>query len=172
MQVSCQQGERRGGSDLGPDEVGSLLRKSRLCLATAESCTGGKLGDLITDVPGSSDYYVGGVVSYSNEAKMCLIGVRKNILEAKGAVSEEVAVEMAQGVRRVLRADIGVGVTGIAGPTGATRAKPVGLVFVAVASDRGVECKRNLFKGSRSEIKSQSVACALSMIGDHITRHY
>jgi len=92
-------------------EIGDLLRSKGLTLSVAESCTGGKLGDLMTDISGSSDYFMGGVISYSNEAKMDLLGVTKSVLESKGAVSEEVAAQMAAGVRKALHADIGVGIT-------------------------------------------------------------
>src|SRR5512137_1579591 len=115
-------------------EVGDLLMVRGLSLATAESCTGGRLGDKITDVPGSSDYFMGGVVSYSNHAKVDLLGVDPKLIDSKGAVSEEVAIEMADGARERFHTDIGVGITGIAGPSGGSAMKPVGLVYIAVSS--------------------------------------
>ncbi len=149
-------------------EIGDLLRSKGLTLSVAESCTGGKLGDLMTDISGSSDYFMGGVISYSNEAKMDLLGVTKSVLESKGAVSEEVAAQMAAGVRKALHADIGVGITGIAGPTGATPGKPVGLVYIALSSKDNDLCSRNLFRGSRALVKKQAAGKALKMVKEYL----
>lgn len=146
------------------DEVGRILKARKKTLAVAESCTGGKLGDMLTEVPGSSDYFLGGVISYSNDAKAGLLGVDGNTLKTKGAVSEEVALQMAAGARRALGADIGVGITGVAGPAGGTATKPVGLVYIAVSSSEASICRRSLFKGSRSSIKKQSAEKALAML--------
>ena len=150
------------------DELGQLLASSKLTLAVAESCTGGRLGDAITDVSGSSAYFLGGIVSYSNDAKEGLLGVESATLESKGAVSEEVALMMADGVRRRFGADIGVGITGIAGPTGETPGKPVGLVFIAVCSSERCVCTRNQFSGSRSDVKSGAVETAMRMVLDFL----
>lgn len=146
------------------EEVGRALRAKKKTLAVAESCTGGKLGDMLTEVPGSSDYFLGGVISYSNDAKADLLGVDRGTLKTKGAVSEEVALQMASGARRALGADVGVGITGVAGPRGGTVTKPVGLVYIAVSSGEASVCRRNLFKGSRSSIKKQSAEKALAML--------
>jgi nicotinamide-nucleotide amidase len=116
--------------------TGELLRKKKLTLAVAESCTGGLVSSKLTDVPGSSDYLICSVLSYSNDSKIKLLGVRKATLKKHGAVSERTAIEMAAGVRRISGADIGISTTGIAGPAGATKAKPVGLVWIGYA-DRG-----------------------------------
>lgn len=151
------------------EEIGRLLMSRGLTVAVAESCTGGKLGDMLTDVPGSSDYFLGGVISYSNDAKSNLLGVDGKTLKAKGAVSEEVAIQMAAGARRQLQADVGVGITGIAGPTGGTLTKPVGLVYVAISSSKSSKCSRCVFKGSRSEIKTQSANRALEMLREFVT---
>jgi PncC family amidohydrolase len=157
--------------------VGDLLRRQNLTLATAESCTGGLVGDWITDVPGSSDYYVGGVVAYSNEAKMHLLGVKSGTLRRSGAVSAATARQMAAGVRSLFGADVGVAVTGIAGPFGGTAKKPVGLVYVAVAApDRRQKAKAKSqkptvkieecrFRGSRREIKEQAAVAAMGLLG-------
>jgi len=153
-------------------EVGRLLRERGLTIAVAESCTGGKLGDMLTSVPGSSDYFLGGVISYSNQAKMDLLGVRMGTLATKGAVSAETARQMAAGVRRALKSDVGVGITGIAGPTGGTPRKPVGLVYIAVSSNRGVYCTRNLFKGTRKQIKDQAANRALEMTKRFLLRKH
>ncbi len=148
------------------EDVGHLLRSKKKTLAVAESCTGGKLGDMITEVPGSSDYFLGGVISYSNSAKIDLLGVDRGTLKSKGAVSEEVALQMAAGARRVLGADIGVGITGVAGPGGGTAVKPVGLVYIAVSAGDASVCRRNSFRGSRSTIKKQSAEKALAILGE------
>jgi len=152
-------------------EVGELLRKKSLTLSVSESCTGGKVGDIITDVPGSSDYFLGGVVSYSNQAKRDILKVSPTTLRRKGAVSEEIALQMASGVRVALRSDIGIGITGIAGPTGGTSKKPVGLVYIAISSESGTVCRRYLFKGSRGEVKAQAARVALSILRDFLLQH-
>ena len=151
-------------------DVGKVLEQRSLTLAVAESCTGGRLGDAITDVPGSSAYFLGGVISYGNEAKFSLLGVDRSTLESMGAVSEEVALMMADGVRKRLGASIGVGITGIAGPTGATPAKPVGLVYIAVSSSERSLSVRSVFAGSRSEVKAQAVLKALEMLSELLSR--
>jgi len=143
--------------------VGEALRSKRLTLATAESCTGGLVGDMLTDVPGSSDYYLGGVVAYANEAKLKMCGVRNQTLRRFGAVSGPTVREMAQGVCRLLGADVGIAVSGIAGPTGATRGKPVGLVFIAVAAGKNVRVERHQFSGNRRMVKERSAMAALNL---------
>jgi len=152
------------------EEIGRSLRAKKKTLAVAESCTGGKLGDMLTEVPGSSDYFLGGVISYSNEAKANLLGVDGDTLKTKGAVSEEVALQMATGARRALGADVGVGITGVAGPSGGTVTKPVGLVYIAVSSSEASVCRRNLFKGSRSSVKKQSAEKALAMLKELVDK--
>lgn len=146
------------------ERIGRTLESKGLTLAVAESCTGGKLGDAVTEVPGSSSYFLGGVISYSNDAKKELLGVSSETLESKGAVSEEVAIQMARAVRGLFGADIGVGITGIAGPSGGTPQKPVGLVYIAVASASRTACTRSVFDGPRPEVKSRSVAKAIEML--------
>lgn len=149
-------------------DVGKLLERRALTLAVAESCTGGRLGDAITDVPGSSAYFLGGVMSYGNDAKISILGVDKGTLESKGAVSEEVAVMMADGVRGLFGADVGVGITGIAGPTGGTPLKPIGLVYIAIRSSERFVCVRNTFSGSRTDVKAQAVQKAMEMLRDFL----
>ncbi|MFB3852520.1 MAG: competence/damage-inducible protein A [Vicinamibacterales bacterium] len=149
----------------GLDEVvGSMLRERGLRLAAAESCTGGLLASRLTDVPGSSDYFERGVVCYSNQAKMELLGVAAGDIAVHGAVSEVVALAMARGVRELGGVDIGAGITGIAGPSGGSEQKPVGTVFVAVSDRQGEEARRYRFVGSRSFVKHQSVQAALDMV--------
>lgn len=148
--------------------VGQLLRKKKLTVAVAESCTGGKLGDMITDISGSSDYFLGGIISYSNEAKVSLLDVDSRVLRAKGAVSKEVALQMAAGARKKFGADIGVSTTGIAGPLGGTATKPVGLVYIAVSSSKGQTVMRNMFKGSRTDVKTKSALKALVLLEEFV----
>lgn len=154
------------------DEIGRLLKGKGLTISVAESCTGGRLGDAITDIAGSSDYFLGGVISYSNDSKQQLLGVDQSVLRSKGAVCEEVAIQMASGVRRALNSKIGVGVTGIAGPSGGTAEKPVGLVYIAISSKDATVCTKNVFDGSRAEVKKRSVAKAFDMLSEFVSAHY
>jgi PncC family amidohydrolase len=131
--------------------VGQLLKQHGLTLAVAESCTGGLISHRITDVPGSSAYYQGSVISYSNEVKERVLHVQRDTLERHGAVSEQAAREMAQGVRDVLYADVGLAVTGIAGPDGGTPEKPVGLVYIALAAPDGVWAERYIWDDGCSD---------------------
>ena len=165
-------GEAYYGRDEEPLEavVGRLLRERRLTLAVAESCTGGLLGHRLTEVPGSSAYFERGLVVYSNEAKQALLGVPATLLAAHGAVSGPVAEAMARGVRERAGTDLGLAVTGIAGPEGGSPAKPVGTVFIAVASPDGVEARRFRFGGTRSEIKALSALWALELLRRRLLR--
>ncbi len=144
--------------------VGRLLAAGRATLATAESCTGGLVGHRVTAVSGSSTYYLGGIVAYANDVKTRELGVSPATLQAEGAVSEAVAREMAAGVRKKLGADYGLGVTGIAGPTGGTPEKPVGLVYVALADRDNTWVKRFQFGGDRGWIKEWSSQMALDLL--------
>jgi nicotinamide-nucleotide amidase len=145
--------------------VGILLRQHGMTLATAESCTGGLISNRITNVPGSSDYFLEGVVSYSNEAKQKILGVPKDMLDAQGAVSAPVVEAMARGVRRLAGADIGIGVSGIAGPGGGTPEKPVGTVFIGIDSEKGgTRSEKFLFYGTREEIKLITSSHALRLV--------
>ena len=146
------------------DAVGRLLIERGLTLATAESCTGGLLGNRITNVAGSSEYYLGGIVSYSDAAKMNLLGVSQETLKEFGAVSEETAQEMAAGARRVLQSDVGVSITGIAGPTGGTEDKPVGLVYIAVDVAGDVAVRKFVFSEDRRYNKEISAQAALNLV--------
>jgi nicotinamide-nucleotide amidase len=144
--------------------VGDLLKLNHYTLATAESCTGGLLAGRITEVPGSSEYFVEGVVSYSNEAKIKLLRVPKKLIEEHGAVSEEVAKAMAMGIRKLANSTFGIGITGIAGPTGGSAEKPVGLVYIALADDTQTSARKLLFPGDRQFIRMLSVNAALDML--------
>jgi len=143
--------------------LGTHLRQRGWSCATAESCTGGGIGYAITSIAGSSDYFMGGIISYSNAAKAQLLGVRQQTLERVGAVSPECAVEMANGVRNAVGVDLGIASTGIAGPGGATARKPVGLVYVAVSWPDGVEVRELSLSGTRAEIMQQSIHDALAL---------
>ena len=142
-------------------QLGERLRARSHTLAVAESCTGGGLADAITDIPGSSDYFLGGVVSYSNSAKQRLLGVDPGTLEKHGAVSPQVARQMAEGVRRAFGADFGAGITGIVGPGGGTSEKPVGLVYIGVVGPEGVDVQRHRWTEDRRGNKLLSVEAAL-----------
>jgi nicotinamide-nucleotide amidase len=146
------------------EAVGERLRRRGLTLAVAESCTGGWIGKQITDVPGSSGYFVGGVICYSNESKRNLLGVSPEVLDREGAVSESAALQMAAGVRRLLGSSIGLGVTGIAGPEGGTEVKPVGTVWIGLSTGSGDRAKRVLLPGDREGIRLRSAHLALDWL--------
>jgi nicotinamide-nucleotide amidase len=151
--------------------VGDLLRASTSTISVAESCSGGLLLSRLTDVPGSSDYVLGGVVAYSNEAKTALADVPTAMLVEHGAVSEPVASALAEGIRRRMGATIGVGVTGIAGPGGGTPRKPVGMVCLAVAGPEETAVRTSQFTGSRTMIKHYASQTALDMVRRMVLRH-
>lgn len=145
--------------------IGNLLRKRGLTLAAAESCTAGLLSGRLTNVPGSSDYYLGGVVSYADAVKQAELGVSRETLKMHGAVSEPCAREMAEGARRRLSADIGISITGIAGPGGGNAKKPVGLTFIGLARQgRPTRVHRYFFSGSRDLVRERAVNAALSLL--------
>lgn len=142
----------------------SIMRRAGQTLAVAESCTGGMIAQRITSVPGSSEYFKLGLVPYSNDAKKMMLKISPQVLRKFGAVSEQVAIAMAQRVRRLADADWGISVTGIAGPSGATLVKPIGLVYVAAAGPDGVICKRHFFKGTRHNIRRKAADAALDLL--------
>jgi nicotinamide-nucleotide amidase len=144
--------------------VARVLTENRATIAVAESCTGGMLAERLTNIPGSSSYFLGGVVSYSNELKSALVGVPAELIEAKGAVSSEVALALADGIRKNTGATIGVGVTGIAGPGGGTPEKPVGLVHIGIADERGPRERRFQFPGDRERIRMHATQTALDSV--------
>ena len=148
--------------------IGRHLSKNPLTLATAESCTGGLVASRITDVAGSSAYFLGGIVAYSYEAKASLLGVSWDTLNGKGAVSKETVIEMAQGARKALGADIAVSVSGIAGPGGGTPDKPVGTVWVGLATPSGEEARHFVWEGDRVRNKYLSSEAALQFILDYL----
>lgn len=144
-------------------EVGTLLRERGLTIATAESCTGGAIAAAITAIPGASDYFPGGVVSYSATIKEQLLGVSPAIIADVGVVSEECAVAMAEGVRALFGATLGVATTGTAGPSGAEPGKPVGTVFLALAWAGGVACRRRVYPGERAVVIAAATEEALAL---------
>ena len=151
--------------------IGKLLNQKGATVATAESCTGGLIGNMITEVSGSSAYYKGGIVAYSNELKERLLGVRHETLEQYGAVSEETAIEMARGCLAVTGADYAIATTGISGPTGATEEKPLGLVYVAVASHGEVVCNRYVFTTTRQQHQQRTANQALFDLYKQLTKN-
>jgi len=144
-------------------QVGEMLRQTKRSLAVAESCTGGLLGAAITDVPGSSSYFLGGVLSYADRVKVEQLQVPASTLASFGAVSQETACAMAAGVRTLLRADLGVSITGVAGP-GAEGGKPVGLTYIGIATDEAVRAYHYQWSGDRWENRRDSVIAALTLL--------
>lgn len=153
--------------ELMEEVVARVLTENHATIAVAESCTGGMLGERLTNVPGSSSYFLGGVVCYSNELKTSLVGVPKEVIDAKGAVSSEVALALADDIRKRTGATIGVGTTGIAGPGGGTPDKPVGLVHISIADEHGASEKAFRFPGDRDRIRRFATQTALDMVRRH-----
>jgi PncC family amidohydrolase len=145
-------------------ELGDLLKSHNMTFAAAESCTGGLLGHVITNIPGSSKYFLGSAVTYSDDSKEVILGVGKDTLKESGAVSSECVQEMAIGVRDVFHSDIGMAISGIAGPGGGTDEKPVGTVFIAMADKNSCGIFKFLFQGDRGEIKEQTCLKAIDLI--------
>ena len=149
--------------------VSAELKKKGLTIATAESCTGGLIAHTLTNVSGSSDYFDRGVVSYSNKSKMDLLGVPDELIRKHGAVSKEVAKAMAEGIRKKSKVDIGLATTGIAGPTGGTKDKPVGLVYIAISTSDSTVVRKFHFSGNRLENKESTCNAALNMLLEYLT---
>jgi len=141
-----------------------------MTIATAESCTGGLLAHTLTNVSGSSDYFICGVISYSNTAKIQLLGVSEQLLKKHGAVSKEVAAAMAKAIRQHAQVTFGLATTGIAGPTGGTKDKPVGLVYIAISTMNTVVVKQFLFSGDRNTNKESSCTAALELLLEALSR--
>ncbi len=152
------------------EEIGALLQARGLTLGAVESATGGLISALITDIPGSSDYYKGSVTAYANEVKVGVVGVSAESIARHGAVSARVAEEMAQGGRRVLGVDICLADTGIAGPGGSSPDKPVGLFYIGLATPQGVESRRHIFKGDRRQNRLQAAETALRWLKEYLSR--
>ena len=150
------------------EEIINIMREKKLTLGTVESATGGLIANLITNIPGSSDVFQGSVVSYSNGIKMKLVGVKEATLEKYGAVSAQVAAEMAAGGRKSLGVDICVADTGIAGPGGAAPGKPVGLFYLGLSHKEGTISRKHVFSGTREENKQQAAQTALLLVRDYL----
>lgn len=149
-----------------------FMKENNLTLGVAESCSGGMLSSRLIGIPGISDVYRAGLVTYSNEAKQSLLGVSKETLKLHGAVSEETAKEMVEGTLRVTGADYAVSITGIAGPGGGTKEKPVGLVYIACGNKDVITVKRNLFDGDRQRVREASTETALQMLKEELFKKY
>ncbi|EGD47265.1 competence/damage-inducible protein CinA [Ruminiclostridium papyrosolvens DSM 2782] len=169
--------KRRTGENLYSDKdetldsvAAGLLFENNITIATAESCTGGLISEMLTDVPGISKVFMGGAVTYSNEAKMEYLGVKEQTLKAHGAVSRETAAEMAEGIRKRLKTDIGISVTGIAGPGGGTDEKPVGLVYVGLSSEGGTITKELRLSGNRKKIRTITALNVFDLIRRHVLK--
>lgn len=168
--VEAQIRRRLGNAIFGYDDetlegaVAQLLLEKKLTIATAESCTGGLIAHRLTNIPGASGYFPVGTVTYANEAKAGVLGVRPESIARHGAVSHVVALEMARGIRHIAGTDIGISATGIAGPSGGTRHKPVGLVYIALVTKRRRIVREYRFTGSREEIKFQASQAALDLV--------
>jgi len=141
----------------------TLIRNNQT-IAVAESCTGGLISKILTDNPGSSKYFLLGVTAYSDQAKKHILKIPASIISGSGAVSKEVAAVLAKNIRKIAKADFGIGVTGIAGPTGATVNKPVGTVFIAITDNKKTICEKFLFRGSRASVKKQSAFQSLKLL--------
>lgn len=150
--------------ELLEERLGDRLRSLGVTVATAESCCGGLIAHRITNVSGASSYFAGGIVSYSNDAKVAVLGVQSTSLQANGAVSEDVAAEMARGACKIFDAEYAASCTGIAGPTGGTPEKPVGLVFIGIAFPDGARVERCVFSGDREAVKCQTADRALELL--------
>ncbi|MBM3248292.1 MAG: CinA family protein [Candidatus Omnitrophica bacterium] len=147
--------------------VAQLLTKQKKTVSIAESCSGGLVANRLTNIPGSSKYFKAAIVAYSNEIKINQLKIPARVIAQNGAVSEKVALLMAKNIRKIAKTDIGLGITGIAGPAGATKTKPVGLVYTALAAKNYRVCKKFRFKGNRLSIKRKSSSAALKLLNDY-----
>ncbi|MFA5096295.1 MAG: nicotinamide-nucleotide amidohydrolase family protein [Candidatus Omnitrophota bacterium] len=145
-------------------QIHELLSKKHMTIAVAESCTGGLLSSLLTGRGGSSRYFILGAVVYSNKAKNLILGIPSRLINDKGAVSAQVSALMAKGVRKLAHTDFGIGISGIAGPGGGSKTKPVGTVFIAVESKSRKTCRRFIFKGSRSAVRKKAALKSLRLL--------
>ncbi len=148
--------------------IGTLLREKGYTISTAESCTGGLVGDLITSIPGSSDYFQGGIIAYSDRIKRGLLSIPEEILRKYGAVSTEVAKDMAIEVRELMKTDVGISTTGIAGPSGGTPQKPVGMVALAVDIKGKITTNIEYFEPPRERIKIRAATALLKLLKDNL----
>lgn len=145
-------------------QIHKTLLKNQKTVSVAESCTGGLVSKLLTDIGGSSDYFILGVVAYSNKTKKSFLRIPPSLILKNGSVSQQVAILMAKNIRKIACSDIGIGITGIAGPTGATKTKPVGMVFIAIESKDKCICKKFLLRGNRADIREKAAFKALELL--------
>ncbi|MDD5130827.1 MAG: CinA family protein [Candidatus Omnitrophica bacterium] len=150
-------------------QIHNRLIKHRKTIAVAESCTGGQLAVLLTSLPGASEYFLLGLVAYSNKSKEKILGIPSKIIARYGAVSRQVAVLMAKNIRRKTSANLSLGITGIAGPTGASSGKPVGTVYICLSKKNRVLCRKFNFCGSRRKIRNQAAQAALNLLCAHLS---
>jgi PncC family amidohydrolase len=150
------------------EKIGLILKKNNQKIATAESCTGGLIANRITNISGASEYFEAGFITYSNRAKTSFLTVPEEVILKNGAVSHDVALLMAEGVKRATDTDIGLSVTGIAGPTGGTLEKPVGTVYIGISSKTGTFVRLFVFNGNREDIKKQTSDAALMLVLDYL----
>ncbi len=153
-------------------KIASLLIRQKKTLSVAESCTGGLLAHTLTNIPGSSAFFHLGIIAYDNAAKVKLLKIPAKILGVRGAVSGPAARLMAQNVRKILKTDLGIGITGIAGPSGGSKAKPVGLTYIAVSDGKTTVCREFRFHGRRASNKSRAVQAALRLVLILLTKNY
>lgn len=151
------------------EKIAKLLIKEKKTLSVAESCTGGLVAHRLTNISGSSDFLKIGVVAYSNDTKIKILKVPSKLIRGYGAVSPEVAIAMAKGVRKIHQTDFGVGITGIAGPSGGTKTKPVGLVFICIQTQTETLCIECRFRGNRSSVKTQAATQALKLLQEFLS---
>jgi len=159
-------------SDRYQKSIHDFLIKNNLTLATAESCTGGLLGDLITNIPGSSEYYKGGLIAYDNEIKIDILKIKRETMNIYGAVSSEVASEMAENIRDMMQVDIGIAITGIAGPGGGDSKKPVGLTYISLCSTDLPKTKEFIWHDNRRENKENSAVQALKILQKYLENRF
>ncbi|MBN1793682.1 MAG: CinA family protein [Candidatus Omnitrophica bacterium] len=159
---------KKQGAPFTEKGVFGLLAQTKTTLAIAESCTGGRLADTLTNLAGASCFFLGGVIAYHNTIKHRLLRVPRETIAKKGAVSKDVAVYMAAGIRRLLKADIGIAITGIAGPGGGTAKQPVGLVYIAISGIKGCKSHRCIFSGTRTQVKQKATRKALHFLGSYL----
>jgi PncC family amidohydrolase len=151
-------------------QLAETLMSHKKTISVAESCTGGMVANLITNIPGSSIYFLGGIVSYSNQAKIDLLKVSESLIQTEGAVSRSCAITMAQNIRLMFHSDLGVGITGVAGPGGGSSEKPIGSVYMAIADGEKTVCKLFKFSGERIEIKQQASATVIKMAKEFLQK--
>ncbi|MBD3289023.1 nicotinamide-nucleotide amidohydrolase family protein [candidate division KSB1 bacterium] len=152
------------------EEFVKFLIQNKITISTAESCTGGIIAKQITDVPGASSVFLGSVVSYSDEMKIKMLNVKKETLQEFGSVSESTVREMLEGIDKITASDIGIAISGIAGPGGGTEEKPVGTVFIGINIKGNINIRRMIFSGNRNAIREKSAAYAINMVDDYIRK--